>query len=336
MDEAKRPPVQHPAFENKEAKKDSVNPQKGREYVPDIGQGAAGSSDRITRAYLDSMLLVYRHLGAVPPSTETRILNRDVSTPIMASALALLERFDPDGSAAFARGIQRAGAVMWTGWIDNEMFRRVADTGANAVCGVKPFQDNDKIYEAIEKAAEAGAVGICMDIDHCFDDTGADCGFVFGQLGHKSLAEIQSYAAAASAHGLPFFLKGILDPADAIVARKLGVAGIVVSHHQGIWCYAAPPAMMLQEIRSAVGSEYPVFADCGVHSGVDVFKYLAAGADAVGVARELMTAFSKKGADGVYDRIMFMNDELKGTMAKTGRATLKEIDMSAIRFRSGW
>ena len=223
MDEAKRPPVQHPAFENKEAKKDSVNPQKGREYVPDIGQGAAGSSDRITRAYLDSMLLVYRHLGAVPPSTETRILNRDVSTPIMASALALLERFDPDGSAAFARGIQRAGAVMWTGWIDNEMFRRVADTGANAVCGVKPFQDNDKIYEAIEKAAEAGAVGICMDIDHCFDDTGADCGFVFGQLGHKSLAEIQSYAAAASAHGLPFFLKGILDPADAIVARKLGV-----------------------------------------------------------------------------------------------------------------
>lgn len=329
MSEEKKMPDQNP-------EEISVNPKKGWEYVPDSGPNANGGSDQITRAYLDSMLLVYRHIGSVSPSTETTILGKNCGTPIMSSALAMLERMHEDGSAEFAKGVKRANAIMWTGWIDMDMFQRVCDTGVNAVCGIKPFQDNDRIYDAIEKAAAAGAVACCMDIDHCFDDTGADCGFVFGQLSRKTTDEIKGYVAAAQAKGLPFLLKGILDPADAILAKELGVHGIVVSHHKGIWCYAAPPAMVLPEIKTAVGPEYPVFSDCGMKSGVDVYKNLAAGSDAVGVARELMGAFGKKGADGVYDRIMFMNDELRGTMAKTGRAAIADIDMTAIRMRNGW
>ena len=58
--------------------------------------------------------------------------------------------------------------------------------------------------------------------------------------------------------------------------------------------------------------------------------------NAVGVARELMSAFAKKGADGVYDRLMFLNDELLGTMAKTHCATVSEIGPGAIRMRTGW
>ena len=144
------------------------------------------------------------------------------------------------------------------------------------------------------------------------------------------------FVEAAGKRGLPFLLKGILDPVDAVRARELGVGGIVASHHKNIWSWAVPPAMMLPELREAVGEDYPLFADCCVHSGVDVFKYLASGANAVGVARNLMAAFGKAGADGVYDRVMFLNDELLGTMAKTGRATVDAIDRSAIRFRAGW
>lgn len=327
MPDEMRPPMP-------EGKSDGVNPKKGMEYVPD--SGGSGNSDRITRAYLDSMLLVYRHIGAVSPDTGVTLFGRELRTPIMASALALLDNIRPEGSAEFARGIERAGAVMWTGWIDNDMFGRVCDTGAAAVCGIKPFLDNDRIYGAIESAARAGAVGICMDIDHCFNDMGEDCQFAFGQLSHKTVAELEGFIGEAKKHGLPFFLKGILDPADAVAARTIGAAGVFVSHHKGIWSYAAPPAMMAREVREAVGGDYAVFADCGVHSGVDVFKYLASGANAVGVARDLMGAFAKKGADGVYDRIMFLNDELRGTMAKTCRAHIGDIDMSAIRFRNGW
>ena len=311
-----------------------VNPKKGMEYVP--GNGQAANSDQITRDYFDAMLLVYRHIGAAIPNSETTVLGKPVSTPIMSSALALLERMREGGSAEFAKGMARAGGVLWTGWIDMDAFRAVCDTGVAAVCGIKPFADNDRVYDAIEKAAGAGAIACCMDIDHCFDDAGRDCGFVFGQLAHKTEEELRGYAAAAAAKGIPFLLKGILSTEDALLAKELGMGGIVVSHHKGIWSYAAPPAMVLPEIRAAVGEDYPVFADCGIKNGVDAFKALAVGADAVGVARELMGAFAKKGADGVYDRLMFLNDELLGTMAKTRCATVSEIGPGAIRMRTGW
>lgn len=313
----------------------SVNPsKKGIEYVP--GTGEKASSDKITRAYLDSMLLVYRHIGAVPPDSRAVVLGQECPTPLMSSPLAVLEMIRPGGSAEFAWGMQRAGALMWTGWIDTDAFKAVCDTGVKAVCGIKPFADNDRIFDAIDKAAASGAVACCMDIDHCFDDAGKDCWFMLGNLSHKTEEELGQYVAAAKAAGLPFLLKGILSPEDAKRARELGVGGVFVSHHKGIWCHAVPPAMMLPEIRAAVGEDYPVFADCGVHDGVDAFKLLAVGAGAVGVGRELMTAFGKKGADGVYDRLMFMNDELKGTMAKTHCANVREIDASAIRMRIGW
>lgn len=322
------------AMEN-DQKEISVNPsKKGIEYVP--GTGEKASSDKITRAYLDSMLLVYRHIGAVPPDSSAVVLGQECPTPLMSSPLAVLEMIRPGGSVEFAQGMQRAGALMWTGWIDTDAFRAVCDTGVKAVCGIKPFADNDRIFDAIEKAAASGAVACCMDIDHCFDDTGKDCWFMLGDLSHKTEEEIAQYAAAAKAAGMPFLLKGILSPEDAKRAKELGAGGVFVSHHKGIWCHAVPPAMMLPEIRAEVGEDYPVFADCGVHDGVDAFKLLAVGAGAVGVGRELMTAFGKKGADGVYDRLMFMNDELKGTMAKTRCANVSEINASVIRMRMGW
>lgn len=322
----------HPAEGTQTAE---VNPsKKGIEYVP--GTGEKASSDKITRAYLDSMLLIYRHIGAVPPDSAVTLLGQSCTTPLMSSALAVLEMTRPGGSVEFAQGMRRADALMWTGWIDTDAFRAVCDTGVKAVCGIKPFADNDRIFDAIEKAAASGAVACCMDIDHCFDDTGRDCWFILGDLAHKTEEEIGQYIAAAKAAGLPFILKGILSPEDAKRAKELGAGGVFVSHHKGIWCHAVPPAMMLPEIRAAVGEDYPVFADCGVHDGVDAFKLLAVGADGVGVGRELMTAFGKNGADGVYDRLMFMNDELKGTMAKTHCANVAEINSSAIRMRAGW
>ena len=314
----------------------AVNPLKPAEYVPDSSHGSKGDSDQITRDYLDSMLLVFRHIGSKAPDSTTTLFGKASPTPIMASGLALLEKIYEDGAAEFAKGILRANTVMWTGWIGMEMFKRVCDTGVRAVCGVKPFQDMERVHRAIEEAAGAGAEAVCMDIDHCFDDTGKDCAFVFGQLARKTEDDLRGFIKTAHENKIAFILKGILDPIDAVKAKELGADGIVVSHHFGIWCYAAPPAMMLPEIRKTVGWEYPVYADCGVHSGVDVFKYLATGAAGVGVARELMTAFRKNGADGVYDRLMFMNDELLGTMAKTGRTTIADIDLSAIKMRIGW
>ena len=61
--------------------------------------------------------------------------------------------------------------------------------------------------------------------------------------------------------------------------------------------YAIPPLMILPKIVEVIGGRIPIFVDCGVESGMDVFKALALGADAVCVGRALMDPL-KEGAEG--------------------------------------
>lgn len=300
------------------------------EYVPGSAS-EAGNADRITRSYLDSMLLELRHMGNELPSTDTVILGKHLPTPVMASPMALLNRVRPDtGAAGFAEGVKNAGTIMWCGWVSDEEYKEIAETGAMLIRGIKPFEDEDVIFRAIETAEEAGAVGIFMDIDHAFDDAGRDCGFAFGQLSHKSLGQLASYVKAAH---IPFIFKGILSASDARKCSEIGAAGVMVSHHKGIWSYTVPPLMVLPEIREAAG-DMEVFADCGISSGIDVFKALARGAEGTGTARKLLSSYAAKGTDGVYDTIMEMTEELAGTMAKTGCPDTAHIDPSVIRMKN--
>lgn len=93
--------------------------------------------------------------------------------------------------------------------------------------------------------------------------------------------------------------------------------------------YSVAPLMVIQDILDAVQNQIPVFVDCGIESGMDAYKCLALGATAVSVGRHLMPLL-KKGADAVAERIMQMNGELAGVMARTGVLSLDEMDKSVI------
>jgi isopentenyl diphosphate isomerase/L-lactate dehydrogenase-like FMN-dependent dehydrogenase len=91
--------------------------------------------------------------------------------------------------------------------------------------------------------------------------------------------------------------------------------------------------MVLPEIISAVGGEIPVFVDCGIISGMDAYKCLALGAKAVSVGRHLMPLL-KSGPETVSQRINEMTAELAGIMARTGIATLDDMDPTVIHRRN--
>ena len=76
-----------------------------------------------------------------------------------------------------------------------------------------------------------------------------------------------------------------------------------------------------------------IFVDCGIESGMDAYKALALGADAVSVGRHLMTHLAD-GAIGVTKRINAMTGELSTIMARTSVPTLKDFDPSVLYFRS--
>ena len=89
----------------------------------------------------------------------------------------------------------------------------------------------------------------------------------------------------------------------------------------------------IPSIVRTIDHRIPVFVDCGVESGADVFKALALGADAVCVGRHLMPCL-KKDDGAVAARITEITQELMSLMARTGSSTLAEIDPGVLHFRT--
>ena len=68
-----------------------------------------------------------------------------------------------------------------------------------------------------------------------------------------------------------------------------------------------------------------IFVDGGLRHGVDIFKALALGADAVIMARPYVTALYGAGAEGVKILTDKVKAELEDTMAMCGVHSLAEI-----------
>ncbi len=274
----------------------------------------AGDANRITREYLDSLLLELRYIDSVVPSTKVEIFGQTYATPVMTAALSHLDRARPNGMVELAYGAKMASALMWAGMGEEKELEAMAETGAKIVRIIKPYADEDLIYRKIEHAKRTGVVAVGMDIDHIFDPKGR-CGSVLGHdMTTKTLDNLKRYVQASE---IPFVVKGVLSLQDAEKCLEAGVGGIVVSHHHGIQDYAIPPLMILPRIKKAVGDSMELFVDCGITSGTDAFKALALGAKAVSVGRVLIDFLVKDGAEGARDKIVSMTDELRAAMART-------------------
>ena len=91
---------------------------------------------------------------------------------------------------------------------------------------IKP-RSNDQIIEKIKIAEQAHAFAVASDIDAA---TLINM-HIFGQpVGPKSASDIAELVKATS---LPFIVKGIMSPEEAIACADAGAKGIVVSNHGG-------------------------------------------------------------------------------------------------------
>jgi len=91
----------------------------------------------------------------------------------------------------------------------------------------------------------------------------------------------EDLAELAAAAGRPLWVYGLLSPADAVVAAEAGLDAIVV--HSGPGRHLAGPTVAdaLPDVLDAVAGMIAVYAGGRVASGIDVFRYLAIGAEAV-------------------------------------------------------
>ncbi len=288
------------------------------------------NSDKLTRDFFDSLLIETRYLDAVIPSTQMTLFGETFRTPVMTAALSHLHNTAPNGMTVYARAAALSGAVHWVGMGSESELEEIVATGARTIKIIKPHADNRVVLRKIEHAVKAGCMAVGMDIDHAFNSEGAYDN-VFGlPMKAKSTEELTDFVQAA---GVPFIVKGVLSPRDAEKCMKAGCKGVVVSHHHGMVQYAVPPLMVLRDILSVTEECVPVFVDCGIVSGMDVYKCLALGAKAVSVGRHLMPLL-KDGAEAVAQRIDEMTAELAGVMARTGVGALDKMDPTVIHRRT--
>lgn len=293
----------------------------------DSVRARAGDSNRITRDYLDSLLVEMRHIGAVIPSTKLELYGETFDTPIMTAALSHLDGTRKDGMADMARGAKGANAVHWVGMGSEQELESVVATGARTVKIIKPHADNDVIFRKIEHAKRCGVLAVGMDLDHAFDSNGRYDLVLGHPVTSKTLEELRGFIACAD---LPFIVKGVLSERDALLCLEAGARGIVVSHHHGIMDYAVPPLMALPGIARVVSGRIPIFVDCGIESGMDAFKAIALGATAVCVGRSLMGPLREEGSDGVTSSLIDITEKLAGAMARTASPDLGHIDPAVI------
>lgn len=287
------------------------------------------SSDKITRQYFDSLLLEARYLDSAIPSTNFSLFSKEFSTPIMTAALSHLHNNAENGMIVYAKSAKLSNAVHWVGMGPDSELEEIVKTGAASIKIVKPHADNKEVFRKIEHAEKSGCFAVGMDIDHSFAGDGNFDNVLGLPMAAKSFDELKDFVQSTK---LPFIVKGVLSVQDAEKCAKAGVKGIQVSHHHGIMPASVPPLLILQDIRKALGSDFPIFIDCGIESGLDVYKCLALGATAVSVGRHLMPLL-KKGEEVVSKRINDMTAELKGIMAKTGVQNLSQMDSSVVHKR---
>ena len=304
----------------------------GMEPYLDLG-AETRSQNRLNRRHMDSLTFEMRLLDSREADTSTTLFGVKLRAPIIAAAICesrILKRLGPWDEPyleQIAAGLAEAGSMMSTGMVSLDELGRIVERGAPVLHIVKPFQDDDRVLQNLERAAALGCVAVGMDVDVFFLEKAWDEVPGPDVLGNKTVDDLRRYRAATR---LPFVVKGVLSAHDARIARDIGADALVVSFHGGETIdYAMPVLEALQVVRAEC-PDLPILVDSGFRRGADVLKALALGANGVGMATLLLVACAGGGKAAVAAMVREVQAELQRTMSITGCASIDAIDPTII------
>ena len=268
------------------------------------------------------------------PDTSTVLFGHKISLPAMAAPIGGIgSNFsrritEADFFEAIIGGCVDAGTLGAIGDGIQEpkdlvqaRFETIGRYRGRAIAGIKP-RPQASFLEMIKMAEAENAAMITIDIDSAGR-------YVRGrdpkiELGTKTVAELRQLVRSTN---IPFLIKGIMCPEDAMLAAETGAAGIVVSNHGGRVLDCTPgTAAVLPAIAKKVGKRMTILVDGCVSSGVDVLRYLALGANGVLVGRHLIRAAFGGGKKGVQLFMETMRNELEAAMVLVGAANIRAIN----------
>lgn len=296
--------------------------------------------------------------------TRVHLLGRELACPLLVAPMAFQRMAHADGELAMAY----ASAALGAGMVFSTQASMPLEQVAQAVLGMQGrgplwFQlylqhDRGFTRQLVARAEAAGYEALVLTVDapaHGARDRERRARFRLPEgIGAINLQGMASPPSVPLEHGqsalfdgllhqaptwedvqwlqsqtrLPVLLKGILHPADAMQAARLGVAGLIVSNHGGRTLDTAPATAIalrhvVHALRSA-GMDVPVLVDGGIRRGTDVLKAMALGASAVLIGRPAIWGLANAGAAGVAHVLRLLRDELEIAMALSGCARLSD------------
>jgi len=296
------------------------------------GPGSKGSGKTAVRNY-NAWQELYVNMDTISGECEAdtcySMFGQSFALPIFAAPLGVVAEHYGDSmdqkayDCALVKGCNDVGIAAFTadGLLDHYFAGgcEAIKSYGRGIPTIKP-RTEEIVRRKIDIAREAGVMALCMDVDAA--------GLPFLKhtnppSGRKTVEELKRIISYAE---VPFILKGIMTPGGAKKAIDAGAAAIVVSNHGGRVLDGTPAtAWVLPQIAQAVNGCIPVLVDGGIRTGLDVFKALALGADAVLIGRPFATCVYGAGAEGVSAYVRQLGEELRDTMGMCGCDSLAQI-----------
>ena len=302
------------------------------------GPGAKGVGDTAIRNYnkwADIRVNMDTLCENGTPDTHVELFGRSFKYPFFAGPVGAVNLHYSDTYTdmtyhdVLVRACAESGIAAFTGdgtdpAVMEGAAAAIAKNGGCGVPTVKPW-NLETIRQKMDLVKAADPFAIAMDID------AAGLPFLKNMTppaGSKTVEELREIVAMAEK---PFIVKGIMTVAGAKKALEAGAKGIVVSNHGGRVLDQCPStAEVLPAIVDAVGGRMTILVDGGIRTGIDVFKALALGADAVLIGRPFVTMVYGAGAEGVKTYVEKLKAELADTMAMCGAHSLADISRSML------
>ncbi|MEQ1855785.1 MAG: alpha-hydroxy acid oxidase [Longimicrobiales bacterium] len=301
-----------------------------------------------------------RRLAAEPVTqldTSIEILGQRFNAPLFLCPVAALMAYHTEGESGAARAARRRGVLQIQSNVSSQSYEEIAEArGEPHWFQLYSNPDWNRNQRVIDRVSAAGCPTLVWTVDLlggsnrelarrslvgqgtsnqlCQSCHNHQQGYqrpmardLDGPAGERPPYTWDYIKRLKDASDMNLVVKGIVTGEDADLAIEHGADAIYVSNHGGraensMWATIDS----LPEVVAAVQGRVPVLIDSGVRRGVDVFKALALGADAVGIGRPYVWGLGAFGEQGVDRAIELIMAELSIVMRQTQTRSVREIN----------
>lgn len=309
----------------------------GEKYGGAIGFGGAGQGKtfdanfRALAQYKFKMRVVKAHHE---PEMEIIFLGKKISLPVLTASMSGVAismnnaMSEPDFQRGLIEGAKLFGTIALSGNTpDHPDHPGVGVIKENEGWGIPVFkpQAQDKLLKLFQRATEANAIAIGVDLDGCGSTNWALRG---KPVYRKSPAELKELVDCTDKQVI---FKGIMTPEDAAHVVDSGASALGISNHGGrVLDYGQGVAEVLPEIAKEFKGKITILADGAVRTGYDVLKIIALGADVALIGRPLARMSLAGGTEAVNEYLNYVKKDLRLAMLMTGCDSLQDATMDIV------